>query len=308
MSWTLFLWIVLVVALVSAFVNVNVLRFERRVRREANELATHAGPRSAVEVRAALGNLPHPVARYLALAVPHGHRAVHTLRLRHGGVFRTAPDARFMRIDGVQYFTADPPGFVWWGRMHMAPGVWVDARDRLIDSAGEMRVLAESMLPLVDARGPLLDEGAAIRALGEMVWFPTALLDARYVSWSPIDDRSARATLRIRNSRGPFPGAKLEVSAVFHFGDDGMPTHVTAMRPREVNGEMVRTPWRGVCADFREVDGLRVPFTMESVWELESGPFQVLRFEVQSIELDPRDFLPGGHDPGLLADLEAFAR
>jgi hypothetical protein len=40
---------------------------------------------------------------------------------------------------------------------------------------------------------PQVDQGALLRLLGEMMWFPTAFADSRYVSWTTIDDQSAEA-------------------------------------------------------------------------------------------------------------------
>jgi hypothetical protein len=44
--------------------------------------------------------------------------------------------------------------------------------------------------------------GALMRLLAEMTWFPTALLDERYVTWAPVDDAQARATLRVADGEG----------------------------------------------------------------------------------------------------------
>ncbi len=55
-----------------------------------------------------------------------------------------------------------------------------------------------------------------------MAWYPTALLDARSVTWAAIDRDHARATQRV--------GA-LAVSAIFEFGPDGLPLSVVGPAP-----------------------------------------------------------------------------
>ena len=79
------------------------------------------------------------------------------------------------------------------------------------------------------------------------------------MTWSPIDDRSARATLRLRGR---------EVSASFFFGDDGLLARTAAERPRS---DGTRAPWMGEYSDYREVDGLRVPFVASVNWVLDGG-------------------------------------
>jgi hypothetical protein len=140
-----------------------------------------------------------------------------------------------------------------------------------------MLIRAVSTFTLADARGQQLDEGALQRLLGELAWYPTALLDGRYVRWDPIDDTSARAFLRA--------GGR-EVTLVFHFGQDGLPTRVTADRYRDANGKAILTPWQGETSEWREVDGLRVPFRMAATWTVDGKPFTYARWEVQKVEYD----------------------
>jgi hypothetical protein len=281
MLWMVLTTPLLLVLAVGVVAAVNSVRFERRVADEMRALAATAG--SPGRPRADLARLPAPVARYLAAAIGEDRAPVRAVRVRHGGTFRSRPGQPWLPIRGVQLLIADPPSFVWWGRVRVAPGIWIDARDKLVGGTASMLVRAESTLTLGDAKGPALDQGAAIRVLGEMMWFPTAFLDERYVAWSAIDDRSARATLRLGGH---------EVSAVFHFGPDGMPARICANRYRDVNGEGVLTPWTGLARDFRLAAGLRVPCELAVVWELESGPFPCMRFTVEEIDIEREEPAP----------------
>ena len=203
-------------------------------------------------------------------------------RLRHGGTFRRAPGQPWLAIRGQQFFNADPPGFVWWGRVRVAPGLWIEARDKSVQGAGGMLVKAGASWTLADASGPQVDQGALLRLLGEMMWFPTAFADSRYVSWTAIDDQSAEATLRV---------AGREVRAEFHFGADGLPTRFTAMRYRDLeNGRSQMTPFVGTCSDFKLHSGLLVPFQLEAAWQLEDGLFPYARFVVERLDFNPSGF------------------
>jgi hypothetical protein len=250
-------------------------RFGRRVAREARELWTveSGGP----ERRVSLDALPPPVRRYAEACGAARHSPVRAARVRHGGTFRPRPDRPWLAIRGEQYFASDPPGFVWWGRVRVAPGVWIDARDRSIEGVGNMRIMLASTLRLADVRGRELDEAALQRLLAEMVWFPTALLDARHVRWEPVDDTRARATLTVRGREG---------AATFHFDANGLPSRITADRYRDVDGEAVLTPWTGECGSYRDVDGLRVPFRLEAIWHVSGRAEAYARFTVESLELD----------------------
>jgi hypothetical protein len=200
---------------------------------------------------------------------------VRTLRMRHGGWFQLSPTGRALRIRGVQLFTADPPGFVWAARVRLAPAVWIDARDMAAAGAGSMRVAVDDVVPVVDARGPAIDQGAALRLLAELIWMPTALFDARLVRWSAIDETHARATLA-------FGGR--EVSAVFAFSGEGLPTTITAERAYGAAGEL--RPWGGACRDWRMVDGMCVPFACDVTWQLPDGPYTYARWRIEALDYD----------------------
>jgi hypothetical protein len=223
-----------------------------------------------------IDELPAPVARYRALAV--GDRApIRTVLMQHGGTFRTHPGAHPAPIHGTQLFTADPPGFVWSARVRMAPLLWFDARDEIVDGKGSMRVLFDSTIPVVNAAGAYLDQGAALRLLAELAWLPTSLFDARYVRWSAIDEAHARATLRLRGR---------EVSAVYAFDASGLPSHVDGERYMD-GGEL--RPWGGTFRDYRRVSTMLVPFEAEVTWQLETGPFTYAHWIVESVEYDVAD-------------------
>jgi len=257
-------------AVLGIVVNLKRIGYKQRLAGEMRALL--AVPASA-EHRPGVAALPPPVARYHHLAVAE-RAPVHTLRLHHGGTFRLSPTGKELPIRGAQLFTADPPGYVWTGRIRMFPGVWIDARDMTVAGEGSMRVLLDDTVSLADARGPDLDQGSALRLLAEMPWYPTSLFDARTVTWSAMDGNHACATLRL---------GELQVSGIFEFGSDGLPLGMTAKRFND-KGKLL--PWSGTYRDWRTVSGMRVPFEAEVSWQLETGPFAYAHWFVDSMRYD----------------------
>lgn len=276
MIWIAVWGAVALVGLAGLGIAVQGLRFERRVARDAGALA--ARPAGAPAPLAPLEALPPPVRRYLEVSGAARRDLLRAVRVRHGGTLVMSPGGRPFPVRGRQLFSLDPPGFVWWGRVRIAPGLWVDGRDQVVDGRGNMLIRAASTFTVADAEGKELDEGALHRLLAEAVWMPTLLRDPRHVSWAPLDDAAARATLRV---------ADREVSADFHFGPDGLPDRITAARWLAQDGTSALTRWTADCRDFRDVGGLRVPFRVTAAWQLASGPFPYGEWEVEAIELDP---------------------
>jgi hypothetical protein len=256
-------------------VDVNQLRWQRRVAKEMRSLVA-VKPSQAP--RPASAELPPPVARYRQLAL--GERPpVHTLKLRHAGTFCMSSTSKPLPIRGTQLFTSDPPGFVWSARVRMAPGIWVDVRDMAAEGKGSMRVVLDATVPIVDAHSPEIDQGSALRLLAEMVWYPSALFDARYVTWLAIDTNHAHATLQFGDR---------EVSGTFEFGTDGLPVGMTAERFMEKRG---LRPWGGTYHDWRTVSGMRVPFEAMVTWQLETGPFTYAHWFVEAMDFDVAEVL-----------------
>jgi hypothetical protein len=271
--WAVGVALIVLLGTAGLVVTAQGARFAGRVAAEARALwAVPAGPPARPVDPSAL---PPPVRRYAEVSGALRRPGARVARLRHVGSFRLGD--RWRPIRGVQYLAADPPGFVWWGRVRLAPGVWVDGRDRSVAGEGNMLIVAASTWTLADARGPELDQGALVRLLGELTWLPGALVDPRYVTWAPRDARSARATLAV--------GGRA-VEALFHFGPDGLPERFEAERHREVDGRSVLTPFVGHLADFRQVDGVRVPFRLEAAWVVDGREQPYARWEVERFELD----------------------
>jgi hypothetical protein len=276
MWWVAGWAIVTAIGLLGTIASLNSVRFSRRVADDARALiASSANPPPPI-TPSQLAALPPPVRRYLTKAIPNPARAIRHARLRHGGSFRASLNGSWLKIRGEQYFTANPPGFVWWGRVRMAPGLWIDARDRSVNAIGNMLVRMASTVTLADSSGPQLDQGALLRLLGEMAWFPTAFLDDRYVTWSPVDNERARASLDI-NGR--------TVSAEFAFGPDDLPESFSADRYRDTGGRTsVLTPFVGRTSDFRQVEGVLVPYRVAGAWIVDGETMNYADFEVKSLE------------------------
>ena len=274
MAWLVFFVTVALASVLGIVVNVNRIGFERRLAGEMRGLLDE--PPSAAPlpcVADLVAHLPPPVERYRQLAVAE-RAPVRTLRLHHNGTFRMSPTGKALPIRGTQLFTADPPGFVWTGRIRMFPGAWIDARDMTVAGEGSMRVLLDDTVTLVDVRGPELDQGSALRLLAEMPWYPTSLFDTRTVTWSAIDGDHACATLRVGDQ---------QVSGIFEFGSNGLPLRMTGKRFKD-RGELL--PWGGIYRDWRTVSGMLVPFEAEVSWQLDTGPYTYAHWFVHSMDYD----------------------
>lgn len=270
---------IVVVGIVAAVVvSIAVAEFAWR-RASARQIALLIGQSASTGAaqtwsRAASHDLPVPVARYFAFALSEGQHQIREAHIRWNGQMALRPDA-WSDFTADQQFSASSPGFVWDASVHMIPLMPVLVRDSYIARFGGMVGRIGGLLTIVNSQGSHeIAQSALARWLGEAAWFPTALLPGGAVSWSPIDDNTARATLR---------DGDITVSAEFHFAPTGEMTRMTTMRYREVNGTHVLTPFEGHYFDFERRAGMMVPTRAEVAWLLPSGPYAYWRASPASV-------------------------
>ncbi|MCZ4312301.1 hypothetical protein O4H66_02700 [Comamonadaceae bacterium G21597-S1] len=259
-QWAL---IATVVAVPIAIVTAGRWRWHARTRALTARLASTREPARPARFDAReLDGLPPVVQRYFRAALPDGARIVDTVSLVHAGRFDTGETAeRWKPFTSHQRVVTRRPGFVWNGRIAMAPGVGVFVHDAYVAGEGLLHPALLGLVSLAELRGGgELARGELMRFLAEAAWYPTALLPSQGVSWEAIDDTSARATLA---------DAGLSVALDFRFDAQGLIASVRApARGRSVGGAMVMRPWEGRWSDYQLQQGMRVPMSGEVAWLL----------------------------------------
>ena len=207
-----------------------------------------------------LEELPDPVQRFFRVSLSRDHPSILEAHIRQRGVFRAEPGRPWSPMVAEQYFRTAPPGFVWDARIRMSGVLQVRVRDSYGRSGGEMKGKVFGLFPVVDATGEAaLSQAALQRYLAEAAWLPTALLPGSGVEWSPLSDRSARATIR---------DGDVVASLDFLFSEAGQIEAVRANRYREEDGRYELRPWEGRFWNHADNHGLRIPMDAEVSWLL----------------------------------------
>ena len=264
-SWTRVLWagVGLIGLGTAGSLYAKRARLRRdRARRVASLLAEAEEPRPLPSPD--LETLPAPIQRYLRHVLPEPPPAVRTVRLHQRGSFRTDPTAAWRPFTATQHVTLRPPGFVWNASVQMMPWVPVRVIDEFRAGQGALRATLGGVLTVAaPPRTPALDEAELMRYLAEAPLYPTALLPGGGVEWTPIDDRSARATLTTHHTTA---------SLVFHVNMQDEVSHITGERAHITeDGTAERRPWHGYWRRYASRNGLRVPLEGEVGWMYPDG-------------------------------------
>jgi hypothetical protein len=225
-----------------------------------------------------LGHLPPPVADYVRAVGAVGRPHVVGFRATISGRIRSGADQPWMPWTGAQVNTfGSEPSRVFFMDATMK-GIPADVLHAYIGPTATMQVRVASLLTLVDAHGPEMDQAETVTLLNDMcVLAPAALVDAP-IAWTPIDDHHARAT---------FTNAGHTVTAVLTFNDDHELVDFVS-DDRFVSSPDGRkfTPqrWSTPITDYHSVDGRRLSTFGTGRWHPVDAPsFDYLEFHTDRI-------------------------
>lgn len=256
----------LIVLVILSVLAVGVLMNEASINKDIENLFQGEYDNQLIYSEEILQDLPTPVQRYFKNVLTDGQPYIQSVRLKHGGQFRTKAEQSWSNIKGEEYFATNPVGFVWIGKLPFVAGV-----DKFVQGRGNLKIKLLSIFPVVDAVGEKADQGELLRWLGETPLFPTALLPSENISWTAIDDSSAKVI---------FNNGNIKLEAVFVFNDKGEAISFESQRYKEEELEN----WTGYYRDYMEVDGVKVPSEIEAEWNLEEGDFSYAKFKIEEIE------------------------
>lgn len=153
------------------------------------------------------------------------------------------------------------------------------ARDMFIADKGRLVVSLLSLIKVVNGKGEKFNEGELQRWLGENVWFPTNLLPSEHLKWFPIDSKTAKLTF---NYKG------LSIFYMVTFNEIG---EITQMETKRYMSKDKRETWIGKLSDYKEMNGITVPTTIEAIYKLEKGDYSYAKFNVTKLEYNqPKKF------------------
>ena len=249
---------------------------DNRVRQMAAELFGKARTQNQAPITETdLATLPEPLRRYLAQTGVIGRPRISTVRLKQEGYFRTKPEQKWMPMQAVEYYSIDPPAFLWHGKIKLLPFLSIQARDHFDAGIGQM-LIKLSAFTLGDARGPELDQGALVRYFNEMMWFPTAFF-SESIHWEAIDANSVKGTIRIGEN---------SASAVLHVTESGQFANFVADRYMSAGDTFSLESWSTPVDDYADIQDLRLPVSGEGVWHLSAGDFSYIRLRITDLDYD----------------------
>jgi hypothetical protein len=249
-------------------------KFDHQIKTEVNRLFSETlKAKPTIVTEAMLDGLPEPVKRYLRYTGVVGKSIPQTVRLKQRGKLRTNPARPWMNITAEEYYSINPPSFVWVASANQSGIPILRGRDLYRAGKGNMNIKLGSVVDVVNAVGEAIDQASMMRYLNEIIEFPAAFL-CDNICFEAIDDHSAKVTLT---------DCGKTASATLFVDDEGKLTNFVAQR--YYTADRLET-WSTPITGYGEFEGLHLPIGGKAVWKLQAGDFEYVDVAIPDIQYD----------------------
>ena len=265
---------------ISAFGN---HQFNYMVQKESSELLKNIKVEEAhVISEKDIFQLPEIVQKWMRNSGVIGKERIVSVRLKQEGEMKTKPENKWMPFRAEQYFDVDNSAFVWATEVDFLPMVKMSGRDKFTRGKGEMLIKLAALIPVVDeGNNEKINTAAMIRYMAEMVWFPSAALNAD-IKWKPIGVNSVQATFTCYGKM---------VSGIFKFSDNGEMQSFEAKRYYGAGKDATLETWLVKAETYKEFNfnGFKIPNKCSVTWKLKEGDFNWLNLEITDLEYNTNE-------------------
>lgn len=246
--------------------------FERMVNKEINTLISESSQKQSIVTEEKVARLPNVIQTWLRRSRVIGQPVPKTIHIVQKGSMRTDSDSPWMPFDAEQWFTINPPGFVWRATIHHRY-ITIAGRDKYENGRGNMMIKAESFIPVANSSGKEVDQGTLIRFMAEIIWFPHAAI-SEYLQWEEIDPSHAKITMTYGG---------ITATGVYSFDNDGLPMGFEAQRYGAFDGKFSKETWSVKTTGYGTFEGLPIGNTSEVSWKFNDGDFKWLKLVIADI-------------------------
>jgi hypothetical protein len=271
--------VVLVLAAVLGFAGSGPGSFDAQWHDRVQAAVAAAPASSGLVTEADLGRLPAPLSAYLRRSGALGKPRVTELSATLHGRIRSGPDTAWMPFTAhqVNTFGANPQRLFLMDATKA--GLPVTVFHDYHDGTATMRGKVLSLVPVLDASGPEMDQSETVTVFNDMAVFaPAALVDAP-VTWTQLDAHRVSGTF---TNGGEVVSAVLVFDAVGDLVDFVSDDRLAASAD---GGSFTARRWSTPLSGYAELAGRRVVAAGEGRWHAPEpdGTFAYIELHLDQI-------------------------
>lgn len=253
--------------------------FRASFEKDAAAALARRSPQPLV-TEADLAPLPEPVRRYLRAAGVVGQERVQGMKVRFTGLLRGGPAEPWMPITAEQYSFFDEPARLFLVEAKRS-GIPFEAFHRFVGPSATFAVKVASLVPVTDARGPVMNRSETVTHFNDMAVLAPATLLSPSIRWEPVDDRTVRAA---------FTRGAETVRAELRFDPEGWLVDFLSddrsMASKD-GKSFTAARWSTPLHDVRSFGAFRLASRGEAIWHVPEGAYEYGRFDFVEIEYNP---------------------
>lgn len=220
-------------------------------------------------------NLPKPIKKWLLNSGALGKPKITNAKILQNALMKMKPEQEdWYQASATQYSIINEPSFIWTVNLSMNKFISISGRDKFENGKGEMLIKLNSFINIVNEKGSKIDEGIIQRFLGEMVWMPSLAISP-YIIWEEIDDLTAKAKMKYKNTEG---------EGTFYFNEKGDFIKFIALRFQGNEKDSTRKEWILTVEEYKNFEGIKIPSKMKATWKLDDKEWNWLKLEIVDIK------------------------
>lgn len=244
-----------------------------------HEIQKHSSPDIGLLAEADILHLPPPVQKYFRYCGYLARPKIINAQIVWRDVYlKLSLAKKWQGIRCFQFNAVPEPARFAFMTSKIAGLIPFEGRDKFQDGHGNMLIKLFRVFTMGNAKGREMDESALVTVLAEALFVPGYALQP-YISWEPIDDLSARATIEDNG---------IKVSGVFFFNEKGETIRFeTEDRSfTEKNRGYKKCKWTAMMENYQAINGILTPTTIRAMWNLPKGDFEYYKGIVDEVRFN----------------------
>jgi Family of unknown function (DUF6544) len=226
--------------------------------------------------------LPDPVQKYLRYIGAIGKPKVQNFHAAFSGKFKRTENGKWMDITAEQYNFYDQPTRLFYISSSMF-GIPFEGLHIYSGNAATMKIQLASLIPVVNAYGPIMTKGETVTLFNDMCVLAPATLIDKHIRWETIDGLTVKAT---------FTNQDYTISAVLSFNEKGeLINFVSDHRYMNVKGNTLENfRWSTPVKDYKEFNGQKLASSLEAIWHMPQGEYVYAQFKLTHLEYNVKTY------------------
>ncbi|MGI6084737.1 MAG: DUF6544 family protein [Acetivibrionales bacterium] len=227
-----------------------------------NSKISNAEKNSDIFTENDIKDLPLPVKKYFRHCGYLGTPKMSYMKASFADVDFKMSESKTIKIDYIQYnFVERPERFAYIDSSIF--GIPFEGLDSYQNGTGSMKGRLAKVINLFDQRGETMDKACLVTILAECFLYPNAVLQD-YIKWEEIDDTHVKATITYYG---------ISASGVFTFDENGevLSFETNDRVATAMDGSSREIKWSAIYSDYRDVNGLKQPQVLQSIWHYPEG-------------------------------------